>query len=115
MTEAAETHWGVRRLFRTGHCRRSESLKDLAEGLATPGIAVPRYEKRTRQYGEAAALLRTLPEIDGKRVFVIGDSLGGYIALRIAEQDGKLVGMAYWIDLKGYNPTVLDIAAFIRP
>jgi dienelactone hydrolase len=88
-------------------------FKDLAEGLATRGIAVLRYEKRTKQYGprmaalknltveeetvddavKAVALLRTLPEIDGKRVFVIGHSLGGYLAPRIAEQDGKLAGI----------------------
>ncbi len=88
-------------------------FKDLAEGLATRGIAVLRYEKRTRQYGprvasiktltvedetvedavKAAELLRTLPEIDGKRIFVIGHSLGGYVAPRIAEQDGKLAGI----------------------
>ena len=88
-------------------------FKDLAEGLATRGIAVLRYEKRTRQYGakvaattnltveeetvedavKALALLRTLPEIDGKRVYVAGHSLGGYVAPRIAEQDGKLAGM----------------------
>ncbi len=88
-------------------------FKDLAEGLASRGIAVLRYEKRTRQYGarlaaiksftvadetvedavKAAALLRTLPEIDGKKVFVIGHSLGGYVVPRIAEQDGKLAGI----------------------
>jgi dienelactone hydrolase len=88
-------------------------FKDLAEGLASRGIAVLRYEKRTKQYGArvasiknftveeetvedalaAVALVRTLPEIDGKRVFVIGHSLGGYVAPRIAEQDGKLAGM----------------------
>jgi dienelactone hydrolase len=88
-------------------------FKDLAEGLASRGIAVLRYEKRTKQYGarvasiknftvaeetvddavKAAALLRTLPEIDGKKIFVIGHSLGGYVLPRIAEQDGKLAGI----------------------
>jgi fermentation-respiration switch protein FrsA (DUF1100 family) len=88
-------------------------FKDLAEGLASRGIAVLRYEKRTKQYGarvaaiknytveeetvedavKAIALLRTLPEIDGQKVFVIGHSLGGYVAPRIAEQDGKLAGL----------------------
>lgn len=88
-------------------------FKDLAEGLASRGIAVLRYEKRTRQYGarvsaiknftveeetvedavKAAALLRTQPEIDGKKVYVIGHALGGYVLPRIAEQDGALAGM----------------------
>ena len=88
-------------------------FKDLAEGLASRGVAVLRYEKRTRQYSaamagmakltvqeeavedavKAAALLRAQPEVDPKRVFVLGHSLGGYVAPRIAEQDGKLAGL----------------------
>jgi uncharacterized protein len=88
-------------------------FRDLAEGLASRGIAVLRYEKRTMQYrskvagmhgmtvGEesvedaarAAALLREQKEIDPKRVYVLGHSLGGYVAPRIAEEDGKLAGL----------------------
>jgi uncharacterized protein len=88
-------------------------FKDLAEGLASRGIAVLRYEKRTRQYQarmagladltveeetvddavRAAALLRTQPEIDPRRVYVLGHSLGGYVAPRIAAEDGKLAGL----------------------
>src|SRR5262249_38483116 len=40
-----------------------------------------------------AALARTLPEVDPARVFVLGHSLGGYVAPRIAAQDGKLAGV----------------------
>jgi alpha-beta hydrolase superfamily lysophospholipase len=88
-------------------------FRDLAEGLASRGIVVVRYEKRTRQYGvkmrglakmtvadettddavAAAALLRKQPEVDPKRVYVLGHSLGGYLAPRIAEEDGKLAGL----------------------
>jgi uncharacterized protein len=87
---------------------------DLAEGLATRGIAVLRYDKRTKVYAakmsemdyavqqetvedavRAAALLRRQPEIDPKRIFVIGHSLGGYLAPRIAAQDGKLAGLVF--------------------
>src|SRR5271157_4067845 len=88
-------------------------FKDLAEGLASRGVVVLRYEKRTRQYTsamaglatftveqeteedavKAAALLRAQPEVNPKRVFVLGHSLGGYVAPRIAEQDGKLAGL----------------------
>src|ERR1019366_7024849 len=79
-------------------------FKDLAEGLASRGIVVLRYEKRTLQYRariasianftvqeevvddavKAAALLRSLAEVNGSRVFV---------APRIAELDGKLAGI----------------------
>ena len=88
-------------------------FKDLAEGLASRGIVVLRYEKRTLQYrariagianftvreetvedaAKAIALVRTQAEVNGNRVFVIGHSLGAYVAPRIAEQDGKLAGL----------------------
>ena len=87
---------------------------DLAEGLASRGVAVLRYDKRTKTYGvamsemdytveqetvedavRAAALLRRQPEIDAKRIFVIGHSLGGYLAPRIAAQDGRLAGLVF--------------------
>jgi dienelactone hydrolase len=88
-------------------------FKDLAEGLASRGIAVLRYEKRTKQYPAkvaglakmtvqdetvddavfAVAVLREQKEVDPKRVFVVGHSLGGYVAPRIAAADGKLAGI----------------------
>jgi uncharacterized protein len=91
----------------------TKMFKDLAEGLASRGVVVLRYEKRTRQYqsrmagltrytvGEevvddaaaAAALLRTQSQVDPKKVFVVGHSLGAYVAPRIADEDGKLAGL----------------------
>jgi dienelactone hydrolase len=88
-------------------------FKDLAEGLASRGIAVLRYDKRTKVYGprvaalknftvadetvddaaKAAALLRTQKEVDPAKVYVLGHSLGGYVAPRIADEDGKLAGL----------------------
>jgi len=88
-------------------------FKDLAEGLASRGIVVLRYEKRTLHYRariaaiknytvqdetvedavSALATVRAQAEVNGSRVFIIGHSLGGYVAPRIAEQDGKLAGI----------------------
>jgi uncharacterized protein len=87
---------------------------DLAEGLASRGIAVLRYDKRTKVYAEqmgemnytvqqetiedavrAAALLRRQPEIDPAHIYVLGHSLGGYLLPRIATQDGKLAGLIF--------------------
>ena len=84
---------------------------DIAEGLASRGIAVLRYDKRTKLYGQqmselpftlqqetiedavrAIALVRRQPEVDPSRVFVLGHSLGGYAVPRIAKQGGKLAG-----------------------
>src|SRR6185369_13532941 len=89
-------------------------FKDLAEGLASRGIAVLRYEKRTKVFSArmagmgattveeetvddavaGAAFLRTQKEIDPNRVYVLGHGLGGYVAPRIAEDDAKLAGIA---------------------
>jgi uncharacterized protein len=84
---------------------------DIAEGLASRGIAVLRYDKRTSVYGKemstipftlreetiedavrGIAVARRQPEVDPARVFVLGHSLGGYATPRIARQDGKLAG-----------------------
>ena len=91
----------------------SKVFKDLAEGFASRGITVLRYEKRTRQYGPKMAamqhltideetvddavialqLLRAQKEVDPKRTYLLGHDLGGYIAPRIATEDGKLAGI----------------------
>ena len=87
-------------------------FRDLAEGLASRGVAVIRYDKRTLVHAaklstgkftlheetvedavHAARLLRRQPEVDPKRVFVIGHSLGGFAAPRIARADGQLAGL----------------------
>jgi dienelactone hydrolase len=91
----------------------NKPFRDLAEGLATRGIAVLRYDKRTKVYAsrmgamkdltvqqetvedgaKAAALLRQQPEVASRRVFLLGHSLGGYVAPRIAQQDPRLAGL----------------------
>ncbi len=87
-------------------------FRDLAEGLSSRGVAVLRYETRIARYaskmGEASftiddemvhdahaaiALLRTQPEIDGKRIYLLGFGVGGFIAPRIAADDGHLAGL----------------------
>lgn len=90
-------------------------FKDLAWGLASRGIAVLRYEKRTREYassftGEvftnltvqeetiddalaAAALLQARSEIDPAKVYIAGHSLGAMLAPRIAAQSDELAGI----------------------
>ena len=86
-------------------------FKDLAEGLASRGIEVLRYEKRTRQYPAqmvghatieeevmidalaAASVLRARPEVDHDRVFVLGHSLGALLAPEIAVRSGGIAGV----------------------
>jgi len=88
-------------------------FRDLAWGLASQGIAVLRYEKRTRTYGEKMSKLPvTVKEeviddavagvdylfenvaVDKKRIVVLGHSLGGTLAPRIAAATkGKVAGV----------------------
>ncbi len=92
----------------------NKPFKDLAWGLATAGVAVLRYEKRTKQCAAqladalatftvddemvndalaAAQLLRTVESIDPRRVFILGHSLGGMLSPRIAARDSQLAGL----------------------
>jgi dienelactone hydrolase len=81
----------------------NKPFKDLALGLAAQGIAVLRYDKRTRVYSDklaalanftvkeetiddaraAVTLLRYTPQIDPQKIFVLGHSLGGMLVPRI--------------------------------
>lgn len=91
-------------------------FRDLAHGLASRGVAVLRYEKRTFAHKprlidpEVAAAIgvkdevvddavatvakaRGMKGIDPARVFVAGHSLGGVAAPEIARRDGRLAGL----------------------
>jgi dienelactone hydrolase len=92
----------------------NKPFRDLAWGLASQGIAVLRYEKRTHAYADrmkkelatltvkeetiddalqAAAFLRARPEIDPQQIFVLGHSMGGYLAPRIGAADPLIRGL----------------------
>jgi uncharacterized protein len=103
----------------SGPADRDETLgpnkpfRDLAWGLASQNIAVLRYVKRTRQHGlwmvlkgnitikeetiddavTAVALLRTRKEIDPRRVFVVGHSLGAFAAPKIGSEAPEVAGL----------------------
>jgi dienelactone hydrolase len=87
----------------------NKPFRDLAEGLAARGIATLRYVKRnridplpasatlddevTRDALAAVALARTTPGVDASRIFVLGHSLGGYMAPHIASKDPQIRGI----------------------
>ncbi|TMJ95166.1 MAG: alpha/beta fold hydrolase [Actinobacteria bacterium] len=88
-------------------------FRDLAGGLASRGIAVLRYDKRTKVYAtrmkseldrltlneetvadavEAVRLVRRSRRVDAARVFVLGHSLGGVALPRIATLEPGIAG-----------------------
>jgi len=90
----------------------NKPFRDLAHGLASQGIAVLRYDKRTRVHAArlaglttftvkdeviddalaAVELLRKEPGIDAARIVVLGHSLGGMLVPRIAAADSRIAG-----------------------
>ena len=104
----------------------NKPFKDLAVGLASRGIAVLRYDKRTKVHGAkmaslptatvneevvedavaAVRLLRAHPRIDPARVFVLGHSLGGMLVPRIAAVEPAAAG---FIVLAGPSRPIEDL------
>ncbi len=109
----------------------NKPFKDLAWGLATRGVAVLRYDKRSKVHGKriladpkleatmtvkdetiddalaAAALLQKAKGVDGKRVFILGHSLGGFLMPRIALAAAPL-GVAGFISMAGLTRPLDD-------
>ncbi|MCX6144286.1 MAG: alpha/beta fold hydrolase [Ignavibacteriales bacterium] len=105
----------------------NKPFRDLAWGLASKGVAVLRYEKRTKEHGSklvalkntltvkeetiddalaALALLRKTEGIDAKRIYVLGHSLGGMLVPRIGKLDA---GIAGFVVLAGLTRPLEDV------
>ncbi|WP_328808332.1 alpha/beta hydrolase family protein [Nonomuraea antri] len=98
---------------RDGTAGPNKPLKDLAWGLAAQGVAVLRFDKVTHAHAAQVAadpgftmtdeyvphavaavrLLRSLPEVDPSRVFVLGHSMGGKVAPRVAAAEPSVAGL----------------------
>lgn len=91
----------------------NKPFRDIAWELSSKGIAVLRYEKRTKEYQQkmveivdeltvkeeviddalkAVNLLKNHKEIDNSKIYVLGHSLGGYLIPRIGVQDEEIAG-----------------------
>jgi len=89
-------------------------FRDIAYGLSSNGIVVFRYEKRTREYPskiaqdynnltvweetmedaiKAVAYLQEQDYVDPYKIYVLGHSLGGHIAPRIAQSYSGISGI----------------------
>lgn len=113
---------------RDGTIGANAPFRDLAWGLARRGIAVYRYDKRTRaapqafnsefkermtvqeetvlDAAEAATILRGQPQVDPGRVFVLGHSLGGTLLPRIG---ARCTFAAGFISLAGATRPMEDM------
>ena len=112
----------------------SRVFRDLAEGLATQGIAVLRYDKRTRVHAAriaaltsftskeevvddavaAVRLLRSRKEIRADRVFVLGHSFGGMMAPRIAAAGPGVAGLVILAgNVRSLEQAILDQTRYL--
>lgn len=91
----------------------NKPLKDLAWGLASRGVAVLRFDKVTSTHSQQVAtrrdftmtdeyvpyavaavdLLQQQPTVDPARVFVLGHSMGGKVAPRVAAAEPSIAGL----------------------
>jgi len=91
----------------------NKPLKDLAWGLASRGVAVVRFDKVTYAHDSLMAnaadftmtdeyaphavaavhLLQRQPTVDPARIFILGHSMGGKVAPRIAATDTSVAGL----------------------
>lgn len=102
----------------------NKPFRDIAQGLAEHGIASIRYNKRFYQYADKATQTMTIndevlsdvsyaiqfaldhEQLDSERVFIIGHSLGGMLAPKIATDNEAVVGI---VSLAGSPRKLEDI------
>ena len=113
---------------RDGTIGSNKPLRDIADALADKGIASYRYDKRTLVHGAAMAgkaitvddevtddavaalqLLSQQAQVDANRVFVLGHSLGGLMAPRIATRAPTTAGVILLA-----APVTLDLDTVLR-
>ncbi|MDP3065456.1 MAG: DUF3887 domain-containing protein [Methanobacteriaceae archaeon] len=109
----------------------NKTFRDLAWGLASKGIAVLRYDKRTYTHSQqftpevvnkltakeevlddallAIDLMRQRTEVDPKCVFILGHSLGATLAPRLGQMDPELAGIIIMAGItRSLEDTILD-------
>ena len=98
-------------------------FQDIARGLAEQGVATLRYNKRTYQYptvgcdsiayevlDDASAAVKLLAadgRVDTNRIYLLGHSLGGMMAPKIAADNAQIKG---FISMAGSLRTLQEIS-----
>jgi len=115
----------------------NKPFKDLAYGLAANGIATLRYDKRTYIYGiksaadptkltvkeetvddavSALKLAQTFKEIDPKKIFLLGHSLGAMCAPRIAKAEPFVAGIIMMAgNARPFEDLLAEQMAYVLP
>ncbi len=113
----------------------NKPFQDLAWGLASQGIAVLRYDKRTLVYREkmqasantvtldqettddalaAVDLLRSTGKIDKNKIYALGHSLGGMDVPRIGTKDPGIAGLVVMAGpTRPFEDVILDQYTYI--
>lgn len=113
----------------------NKPFRDLAWGLTSEGIAVLRYEKRTKVHAArlvsakdsitvkeetiedalaAVSMLRKMEGIDARKIFVIGHSLGGMLIPRIGVLDTNICGFIVMAGpTRPLEDVIFDQASFL--
>jgi fermentation-respiration switch protein FrsA (DUF1100 family) len=115
----------------------NKPFKDIALGLASKGIATLRYDKRTFVYGAKSAadpasitlkeetiddavsalkLAQTFPEIDQKKIYLLGHSQGASSAPRIARETPFIAGIIMMAgNARSFEDVIADQMAYLLP
>ncbi|MGW3040952.1 alpha/beta hydrolase family protein [Kitasatospora sp. NPDC001159] len=110
----------------------NKPLKDLAWGLATRQVAVLRFDKATFAHPDrlppdftmadeylphalaAVQLLRQQPEVAPDRIHLLGHSMGGKVAPRIAAADPSIAGLVLLAaDAQPMHEAVVRVARYL--
>jgi dienelactone hydrolase len=112
----------------------NKPLKDLAWGLASRGVAVVRFDKVTNIHASQVAnasnftmtdeyvpyavaavhLLQRQPAVDPARIFVLGHSMGGKVAPRVAAAEASVAGLVILAgDAQPMQRTAIRVARYM--
>jgi fermentation-respiration switch protein FrsA (DUF1100 family) len=115
----------------------NKPFKDLALGLAAKGIATLRYDKRTFAYGAKSAsdpkkitlkeetvddavsalvMAQQIKEIDPKKIYLLGHSLGAVAAPRIAKETPFIAGIIFMAgNARPFEDVILEQMNYVVP